>query len=512
MTARPRYNSSANATATASPPAAKARHLLARSTIFAVTLASASGFVHLLSTDPVPRSARGAQATAPAAMTSDSTSLAIQSNSSTETSTTLDLSGLQARFEQVGQKVAPSVVAISVAIESRGDEDTVRPEDMSGRKLTTLLDRTTRTVGTGFVISADGLILTNEHVICEAEQIWCTTDDGKVFPAFVVGSDPRQDLAVLRIPAANLKPVAFAEPTSVKRGSWAIAIGNPYGLAGEGRLAMAVGVVSATGRSLPRLSTRENRLYSDLIQTTAEINPGNSGGPLFDLEGKVFGVNTAVVLPQKNTNGIGFALPITKALLAHIEELKQGREIAYGDLGLLVSQPSARDRKAAGAPSDVGVKVDEIEPAGPCQGALMEGDIITSIGDSDVSSVDAYATLATALRAASPVKATVWRNEKRTELLLTPRKKEGPGAGVSRSTQRYRWNGMLLGPIPANWSGGKRPAGGLMVISVDAGSRTKLAPGTVIQAIAGLPVRNVEELQNVLAKVPPEQTTMTVLK
>ena len=99
----------------------------------------------------------------------------------------------------------------------------------------------------------------------------------------------------------------FAPADAVKRGQWALTLGNPYGLATGGELAMSVGVVSATNRSLPRLSAQENRLYTNLIQTTAEINPGNSGGPLFDLEGRVIGVNAAVVLPQKNTNGIGFA-------------------------------------------------------------------------------------------------------------------------------------------------------------------------------------------------------------
>jgi serine protease Do len=154
----------------------------------------------------------------------------------------------------------------------------------------------------------------------------------------VIGSDPRADLAVLKIPAAGMPVVKLAKPDQViKRGQWTIAIGNPYGMAAEGEMAMSVGVVSATERSLPKLSSKEGRLYSNLIQTTAEINPGNSGGPLFNLAGEVIGINTAVILPQKQTNGIGFAIPVTDAFINHIEQLKAGREIVYGFLGVTVT-------------------------------------------------------------------------------------------------------------------------------------------------------------------------------
>lgn len=437
-----------------------------------------------------------------------------RASSSPDDATTLELSGLQARFDSVAKKVAPSVVAISVAIESRGEEDTLRPDDMTGRKLTGILERTTRTVGTGFVISPDGLILTNEHVISEAEQIWCTTDDGRVLPAFVVGSDPRQDLAVLRIPVGDspLAPVSFAEPGTVKRGNWAIALGNPYGLAGEGKLAMAVGIVSATGRSLPRLSSRENRLYADLIQTTAEINPGNSGGPLFDLSGRVFGINTAVVLPQKNTNGIGFALPISSSLMNRIEELKQGMEISYADLGFVVTQPSTRQRRAAGEPTDFGIRVDEVEPTGPAATFLREGDLLMSISGTRLSDIDQYAQLTVNLRATNPVQITYVRNGKLASATLTPRRKPAPATPISSANQRYRWNGLLVGPIPSNWKfpGTARPDSGLMVLAVDSSCSSQLVPGTVIQALGNKPLRTVADLQNALATLPPAAASLTL--
>src|SRR5206468_10528036 len=135
---------------------------------------------------------------------------------------TLDLAGLENRFSAVADRVAPSVVAISASISPVDTDDAIQSDQLNGQRLRSILDRVTRTVGTGLVIDADGYILTNEHVVAEAEQLWCTTDDKHVYPAVVVGSDPRADLAVLKIPAKNLPVVHFANPGQVRRGQWTI--------------------------------------------------------------------------------------------------------------------------------------------------------------------------------------------------------------------------------------------------------------------------------------------------
>ena len=196
----------------------------------------------------------------------------VNNTSEVQAVSTLDLTGLEGQFGHVADRVAPSVVAISASCTPIDGDDAMRHEALNPQKLDAFLSKTTRTVGTGFIIDADGFILTNEHVICEAEQLWVTTDDHKVYPAIVVGSDPRADIAILKIPATNLPTVRFSDAGPVKRGQWTIAIGNPYGMAAEGEMAMSVGVVSAVERSLPKLSSKEGRLYSNLIQTTAEIN------------------------------------------------------------------------------------------------------------------------------------------------------------------------------------------------------------------------------------------------
>src|SRR5688572_22560803 len=290
---------------------------------------------------------------------------------------TLDLAGLQDRFATVAQRIAPSVVAISATDATFNAESALRADDLNPDRLAAMLSGADRTVGTGFVVDADGYIVTNDHVVATAEQLWVTTDDHKVYPAMVIGSDPRADLAVLKIPARNLPTVKWADPAKVRRGQWTIALGNPYGLAAEGEMCMSVGVVSATGRSLPKLSGKEDRLYSDLIQTTAQINPGNSGGPLFDINGKVIGINAAVILPQKQTNGIGFAIPANDRVMRIVQSLKDGGEVVYGYLGVKASTPTTRERRGAKIDNDIGAYIDSLESDSPASaGGLKRGDIV----------------------------------------------------------------------------------------------------------------------------------------
>ena len=428
---------------------------------------------------------------------------------------TIQLAQLEGQFETVARDVSASVVAISASLTSIDSDDAVRAESLNGDKLDAMLSRTTRTVGTGFIIDAGGYILTNEHVVGEAGMLWVTTDDKKVYPAIVVGSDPRCDLAVLKIPARDLRPVKFAAPDTVRRGMWTIAIGNPYGLAELGEMSMSVGVVSAVDRSLPKLSSKENRLYSNLIQTTAEINPGNSGGPLFDLAGQVIGINTAVILPQKQTNGIGFAMPISDALLKKVDDLKQGREVVYGYLGVMVSNPTARERRSAGADDGGGgggVIIDSVETGSPAAGTLKVGDFVCKIDGQTVTDSDQFVRLIGEVPVGRQTPLVLRRDGKAMTIDVATRKRQLPALAITRETQRFRWRGMLLGPIPANWDSGsnkdKRASGGVMVLGIDANSpavKEGIATGSVITAIGGRAVASVVDVQRIINDVPPEQ-------
>jgi serine protease Do len=429
-----------------------------------------------------------------------------------DSSETIELAGLEDQFAAVTRRVAPSVVAISASITAADSEDALHSDAMNGEKLENILDRTTRTVGTGFVIDRDGYILTNEHVIGDAEQIWITTDQRKVLPAIVIGTDPRADLAVLKVPA-ELPPVTFANPETLHRGQWNIAVGNPYGLAGEGEMCMSVGVISALDRALPKLASKENRLYTGLIQTTAQINPGNSGGPLFNLKGEVIGINTAVILPQKQTNGIGFAMPMTPALLQKVQAIKQGREVVYGYLGVVVSTPSARERRELGIADDLGVVIDSIENGSPSASALKAEDVIVSINGSAVHTSDEFIEMVGLASVETPSKLDVLRGGKRMNVDVAVRKRALPNVAVTRENQRFRWRGMLIGPVPANWTNGNpqaktKPVGGLMVLAVEKNSpavKLGITTGSIITSVAGKTVTAIKDLQAIVNDTPAEK-------
>jgi S1-C subfamily serine protease len=333
----------------------------------------------------------------------------------------------------------------------------------------------------------------------------------------VIGSDPRADLAVLKIPARNLPAIKWADPAKLKRGQWTIAIGNPYGLSAEGEMCMSVGVVSATGRSLPKLSGKEDRLYSDLIQTTAQINPGNSGGPLFDINGEVIGINAAVILPQKQTNGIGFAIPGNARVMRIVENLKKGGEVVYGYLGVKASTPTARERRAAGIDGELGAFVDTVESKSPAEAAgLKRGDIVVTFNGETITDGDHFIRVVGSAPVEEGVKTTIVRGEKRQEMTIQLRRREIATAAVTRDKQRLRWRGLLLGPVPANWGFGaadkkRAPAAGVMVLGVLPDSpfaKDGVAQGAVITAIAGKPVAGITDLQSLINDLPSEQCSL----
>ncbi len=200
---------------------------------------------------------------------------------------------------------------------------------------------------------------------------------------------------------------------------------------------MSVGVVSATGRSLTKLSNKEGRLYTNLIQTTAEINPGNSGGPLFNLAGEVIGINTAVILPQKQTNGIGFALPVCDRMLAEIDQLKQGHEIVYGYLGVNVDDPTERDRFTSGMPKNAGgAHVDSIEAKSPADGTKLKvNDMIVGLNGAPVADSDSFIRMIGFAPVDVPSTVTVYRQGKSLDVQVTPARRPMPQVAVSRTTQ-----------------------------------------------------------------------------
>ncbi len=243
-------------------------------------------------------------------------------------------------------------------------------------------------LGSGVIIDAKGYILTNEHVIKDADKITVTLPDEREFKGEVRGTDPRSDLAVVKISAHHLPVVKLGDSDEVKIGQWAIAIGNPFGFAVQSpEPTVTVGVVSALHRSLPRTSQRD-RAYTDLIQTDAAINPGNSGGPLVNLKGEVIGINVAIFTTSGGYQGVGFAIPINVARNV-VGRLIEGKRVLYGWLGINVQDLDENLATYFGLPDREGVLVAKVLEGSPAQkGGFKDGDLIRTFNGKKIKDVN----------------------------------------------------------------------------------------------------------------------------
>ncbi len=283
----------------------------------------------------------------------------------------VDLAALERAFERVITDVSPSVVGIRAARTEGAGLLGVVPEDG-----VVTFGRLVFVNGTGTIIRADGAILTNEHVVRGATDITVTLADGRTYSAELVNGDARSDLAVLHIDADGLQPARMCDWSRVARGQWSIALGNPFGLGNDGRLCASIGVIANLGRALPGLGEVDDRLYADMIQTTAAIYPGSSGGPLFSARGELLGVVTAVHARAIDDEGVGFAIPMTPAKRRVVAQLLDGEPVTHGYLGLTVVAASLADQPDL-AWVGGGVVVESVEPDGPAALAgIQPGDFL----------------------------------------------------------------------------------------------------------------------------------------
>jgi len=264
------------------------------------------------------------------------------------------------------QQATPAVVSVNV---TQTQQIRVNPYNdpfydfFFGRQRSRVLERQVQSMGSGFVISPSGYIVTNDHVAGNASAITIAFPDGTTLPAELVGSDPGTDLALLKVtPETSLPHLEFELAGGPIVGEWSIALGNPFGLFEASDPTVTVGVVSATGRDL---QPQDNRFYMDMIQTDAAINRGNSGGPLLNARGRVIGVNTAIFTETGGSVGIGFAVPAEKA----VRILEEIRDKGFVDrayyTGLQGRTLPARWAQALGIPEARGVVVEEVDPGSP---------------------------------------------------------------------------------------------------------------------------------------------------
>lgn len=319
-----------------------------------------------------------------------------------------DVLAAQRAFTAVSRQVTPSVVNISTL----GRRKLVRPmpdfpsffDDFFGGPQV----RQNRSLGSGFIISRDGFIVTNEHVIRDAESIQVKLSSNKVYQAKVVGGDPKTDIAVIKIEASDLPVSVLGDSDRIEVGQWAIAIGNPFGL----EHSMTVGVISATGRSNVGIETIEN-----FIQTDASINPGNSGGPLLNIHGEVVGINTAIVASGQ---GIGFAIPTSMAKPI-IAQLVEKGSVTRAWLGVGIRPVSAEEANRLGQENGEGTLITELAPGGPAErGGLQPEDLLVEFGGSPVKDPSHLQRLVAEARIGKPVQVKVLRSGRPLALTLVP--------------------------------------------------------------------------------------------
>ncbi|HUZ63190.1 MAG TPA: DegQ family serine endoprotease [Acetobacteraceae bacterium] len=264
-------------------------------------------------------------------------------------------------------------------------------------------------LGSGFIIGASGIIVTNNHVIDHANTIKVTLHDGSTFTAKLLGHDDTTDLAVLKISAGHPLPfVSFGDSAKARIGDWVLAIGNPYGLGGS----VSAGIVSARGRNI------QQGPYDDFIQTDAAINRGNSGGPLFNMDGQVIGINTAIYSPSGGSIGIGFAIPADLAKVV-VAQLRQYGKARRGWLGVRIQSVTPDIAAALGLPHAEGALVAGVIDGGPAAGAkIASGDVILRFNNAPVQDMHSLPRMVAETAIGSTVPVEVWHKGKSVTLQI----------------------------------------------------------------------------------------------
>lgn len=331
-------------------------------------------------------------------------------------------------FAPAAQKVIPSVVNVFTQQKVSSPANPALQDPIFRYFFGDRLDTRPREVsnlGSGVVVSPNGYILTNQHVVEAADEIQVALADGKTVPAHVVGSDPETDLAVLKINASKLPAITFAEPDSLKVGDWVLAVGNPFGVGQT----VTAGIVSALGRTHLGINTFEN-----FIQTDAAINPGNSGGALVDASGNLVGINSAIYSRTGGSQGIGFAIPVSIARRVMEQIIKSG-SVTRGWVGIEVQDLSPELAESYNSKSAEGALIAGVLKGGPADvGGIHPGDILLAVNGHAVTDSASLLNLIAALKPGDEARLTVARKQQSLNLNIQVGRR--PAQRVAEPTQR----------------------------------------------------------------------------
>jgi serine protease Do len=420
-------------------------------------------------------------------------------------------------FADLAEKLAPSVVNIRVTkVERVAGRGFVGPDGEFG--LDSPFDRFFREMprtprefrqqgaGSGFVISQDGLIVTNNHVIEGARDVTVTLATKEEYPVKVIGRDPKTDIALVKIePNGPLPVAALGDSDRLRVGDWVVAIGNPFGLNNT----VTAGIVSAKGRVIGAGP------YDDFIQTDASINPGNSGGPLFNLQGEVVGMNTAI-LP--NGQGIGFAVPVNLAK-GLLPQLEAKGEVTRGHLGVNIQAITPELAKSMKLNDKKGALVADVTKGGPADAAgLQRGDVIVRFDGKEIAEMHSLPPLVAATPIDKEVAVTILRNGAEQTLRVKVGRMPGEPARMSGPDEpaQGKW-GLALRELDARTAQrlGLTPGEGVFVAAVQPGSaadRAGIRPGDVVLEVNRQKVTSVEDAQAEAQKDPNAQSLLLLFR
>lgn len=409
-------------------------------------------------------------------------------------------------FADVAEQVTPAVV--TVRTEKRGSENTNRNPLGDG-----FFDRffdfnmprgpqLQRGIGSGFIVDAKGVLLTNNHVIDGADKIVVRMNDGREFEGKLVGTDPQTDIAVVEIQAQGLPTVRLGNSDALRVGDWVLAVGSPFGQHLEHTV--TAGILSAKGRTTVGLAD-----YEDYLQTDAAINPGNSGGPLVNLHGEVIGINTAIASRSGGSQGVGFAIPINMANRI-VEQLRDGGKVTRAWLGVGIQELTPELARGLDISTADGILVNDIFSDGPAARAgFQEGDVILSMNGQPAESVAKFRNRVAASHPGERVRFEILRDGKRREIALELVEKTD--AVVASATQPRREVESGLGlelanltPDVASRFGIEPRSGGIVVVSVQDGSpaaEADLRPGDVLRVVNRRRVANVADFTAALSRL-----------
>ena len=348
-----------------------------------------------------------------------------------------------------------------------------------------------RGLGSGFIIRPDGTILTNAHVVADAQEVTVKLTDRREFKAKVIGSDPQSDVAVLKIDAGNLPTVKLGDSSAVRVGEWVVAIGSPYGFENT----VTSGIVSATSRSLP------DGTYVPFIQTDAAVNPGNSGGPLFNMKGEVIGINSQIYSRSGGYQGLSFAVPINVASNVEDQLVRTGK-VSRGRIGVTIQEVNQSLAKSFGLKEPTGALVSSVEKDGPAAKAGVEpGDVILKVNGKQISRSNDLPLLVANLKPDSTAQMEVWRKGAAKELTVKVAEMKAAKTAEAKTDKPHGQLGLAVRPLNPDEQKEAGVHGGLLVEDASGpAAKAGIESGDIILALNGTPVKSAGELRSLVER------------